>query len=61
MLLNAEYAWDTAVRPRVIVDAGANIGLASLFFANKYADAKIIAIEPEEHNFKILKKIGVLP
>lgn len=38
------------------MDAGANIGLSSIYFANKYPDAKIISIEPEESNFKLLKK-----
>lgn len=56
VLLNAEYAWNLAVSPRVIVDAGANIGMASVFFANRYPEAKIIAIEPEERNFNIMQK-----
>jgi FkbM family methyltransferase len=42
--------------PRTIVDAGANIGLVSLFYANQFPDAKIIAIEPEESNFKMLEQ-----
>jgi FkbM family methyltransferase len=42
--------------PRVIIDAGANIGLASVFFANKYPEAMIVAIEPERSNFDVLKK-----
>jgi len=41
--------------PKVIIDAGAHIGLASIYFANKYPEAKIIAIEPEENNFALLK------
>lgn len=40
----------------VIIDAGANIGLASVYFANRYPNAKIIAIEPETGNFQQLKK-----
>jgi FkbM family methyltransferase len=40
----------------VIVDAGANIGLASVFLANKYPEARIIAIEPEKSNFEVLRK-----
>ena len=40
--------------PKVIVDCGANIGLASLFFTNKYKDCKIIAVEPEKDNFNLL-------
>jgi len=42
--------------PKVIIDAGANIGLASVLFANRYPDAKIIAIEPENSNFELLKQ-----
>jgi FkbM family methyltransferase len=43
-------------QPSVIVDAGANIGLASIYFANRYPEAKIIAIEPEKSNFDVLKE-----
>jgi len=38
------------------LDVGANIGLASIYFANKYPEATIVAIEPEESNFELLKK-----
>ena len=41
--------------PKTIIDLGANIGLASIYFANKYPDSKIIAIEPEPSNFTVLK------
>ncbi|MFC1549923.1 FkbM family methyltransferase [Candidatus Neomarinimicrobiota bacterium] len=41
--------------PRLIIDAGANIGLTSIYFANHYPEAKIIALEPEESNFNLLK------
>jgi FkbM family methyltransferase len=40
----------------VVVDAGANIGLASLWFANQYPKAKIVCIEPDPDNFRILKE-----
>lgn len=39
-----------------IIDAGANIGMATLFFANKYPAAKIIAIEPDINNFTLLQR-----
>jgi tRNA1(Val) A37 N6-methylase TrmN6 len=39
-----------------IVDAGANIGMASIFFAQKYPDAKIIAVEAEASNFAMLAR-----
>jgi len=53
---NKEYDFIAENEPKVIIDAGANIGLASIYFANKYPNAKIIAIEPEESNFSILKR-----
>src|SRR5690606_1400988 len=33
---------------------GANIGLFSVFLANKYPDCKIVAIEPEQGNYEQL-------
>jgi FkbM family methyltransferase len=51
-----EYDIKFPITPKVILDCGANVGLASVFFSNKYPDAKIIAIEPEASNFDLLKK-----
>jgi len=49
---------DVAVKtpPKTIIDAGANTGLVSIYYANQFPDAKIVAIEPEKSNFKILKR-----
>jgi len=55
IFLNREYDYDYAVAPKVIVDAGANIGLASIFYSCKYPSSRIFAIEPEPSNFEILK------
>lgn len=41
---------------KTILDGGANIGLASIFFSNKFQDAQILAIEPEASNFQMLLK-----
>jgi len=41
--------------PKLIIDAGANIGLSAIFFANKFPNAKIIALEPEPENIKQFK------
>ena len=38
-----------------IIDAGANIGAASVYFNNVFSNVKIIAVEPEINNLKILK------
>lgn len=50
------YLIDFGFIPEVIVDCGANIGLASVFFKNRYPDARIIAIEPDKNNFKVLEE-----
>jgi hypothetical protein len=56
IFIKQEYDFDVKRTPKVIVDAGANIGLASIYFSNKFPDSKIIAIEPEESNLEILRK-----
>jgi FkbM family methyltransferase len=40
----------------LIVDAGANIGTASAWFACNFADAQVMAIEPDAGNFSLLTK-----
>jgi FkbM family methyltransferase len=42
--------------PKIIVDCGANIGLASLYFMQRFPGVKVIAIEPEENNYNQLIK-----
>ena len=50
----AEY--DIDIRdPRIIVDAGANIGLAAALFASRYPRARILAIEPDPGNVAVLE------
>jgi FkbM family methyltransferase len=39
-----------------IIDAGANIGLAAIYFSEKYPNARIISIEPNVENFALLQK-----
>ena len=39
---------------RLIVDAGANIGMSALYFARRYPGARIIAIEPDPDNYAML-------
>ncbi|GAB2496997.1 FkbM family methyltransferase [Algoriphagus taiwanensis] len=42
--------------PKVIIDVGANVGYSAIWFSHKFKDAKVIALEPEEENFKVLKE-----
>jgi len=39
-----------------IIDCGANIGLSVIYMKRLYPDATIIAFEPDEKNFDLLKK-----
>ncbi len=50
------YNLHLPIEPKTIVDAGANVGLASLFFRMKYPDAAIVAIEIEDRNVEAVKK-----
>ena len=40
----------------VIIDAGANIGLSTIYLKNIFPNAVILSIEPSAANFEILKK-----
>ena len=39
-----------------IFDMGANTGLSTLYFAQKYPKARIIAVEPDAANFRLLQR-----
>lgn len=52
--IEANPAFD--LKPRLIVDGGANIGLSTLFFAHSFPAARIVAIEPEAANFALLSE-----
>ena len=54
VFVHKEYDFSVSRQPEFILDAGANIGLASISFANRFPDAIIVAIEPEQSNFEIL-------
>ena len=40
----------------VIIDAGANIGLASIWFSEQFPAAKIFAVEPDSGNLSVLTR-----
>jgi FkbM family methyltransferase len=48
------YRLSLRTAPRVIVDAGANIGLTSVYLATRFPQARIVAVEPEASNFALL-------
>ena len=51
-----EYEFEVDRAPEVIIDAGANVGLASIYFASRYPGARILAIEPEAGNLELLER-----
>ena len=51
-----EYECLPTFQPKTIIDAGANVGMATVYFANRYPEARIVAVEPETSNFCLLQK-----
>lgn len=50
------YAFDTkSARPRII-DAGGNIGMATLWFSMAFPNSRITTIEPDPTTFRVLQK-----
>jgi FkbM family methyltransferase len=56
IMVAKDYNFRLPFTPKTILDAGGNIGLASVWFANKFPDAKIISIEPSGYNYPWLVK-----
>lgn len=44
-----------ARQPRVIVDAGANVGYTTALLATRYPEARVVAIEPDGENCRLLR------
>lgn len=56
VFLYNDYALAFHKEPKYILDAGANIGLTSIFWANQFPNAIIISLEPEIGNYNALLK-----
>lgn len=50
-----EYNLPRNIDPQFILDAGSNIGLATLFFSELFPNAKIVCCEPMTDNLDLLK------
>jgi FkbM family methyltransferase len=55
IFVDKEYDIELNFEPKVIIDGGANIGLATVYFKNRYPNSKIIAVEPDAENMNVLK------
>lgn len=56
IFLDGNYGLSINIKPKLIIDGGAYIGCSTLYFANKFPEAKIIAVEPHPSNFVLLKE-----
>jgi FkbM family methyltransferase len=54
IFIDDEYGAPLSGNIRTIIDAGANIGCASVYLSQKYPNATIVAIEPDAENFRLL-------
>lgn len=52
----SEYHFPLEGDPGVILDIGAHIGSATVYFARKYPAARIFSLEPHPDNFELLRK-----
>lgn len=55
ILIQGEFNTVNLDKVETIIDAGSNIGLSTIYFNQKYSNAKIFSIEPEKGNLEILK------
>ncbi len=53
-------AWEFGVRAREgaqwIIDAGANIGISSIYLSGRFPAARVIALELDESNYRLLRR-----
>ena len=53
--LERVYSIPFGHRPEIIVDLGANIGLTSLFFCERYSPRRVVMVEPDPANAEVLR------
>lgn len=56
VFIDKQYGFPLGFVPKIIIDAGANIGLSAIYFANVYKDTKLYCIEIEQSNFKLMQR-----
>lgn len=56
VILHGAYDYALPAKAAFIIDAGANIGVASVFFANRYPQTRLVAIEPASDNLVLLHR-----
>lgn len=56
VFIDQQYGFAAEANAEYIVDAGANVGLASLFFLLTNKRSQVIAVEPDPHNYAVAEK-----
>ena len=56
LFVNGAYAFEASGRAPRVIDAGANIGMAVVFFKALYPDAVVTAYEPDPDTFAMLTR-----
>lgn len=56
VILEDQYGLAEIAHPTYIVDAGANIGLTSVVFLERFPKCRVLAIEPDSQNYLIAKR-----
>lgn len=57
LFVDGEYAQvQLQFEPATLLDGGGNIGLAAVYFANRYPGLRILTVEPEPDNFALLQR-----
>jgi FkbM family methyltransferase len=55
VFVGRDYEFDyDGIQPKWIIDGGANVGFSAVYFAERFPDAIVAAIEPDPTNFGIL-------
>jgi FkbM family methyltransferase len=55
-VFDGAYDLELPAQPRLILDLGANVGYASVYFALRHPTARVIAVEPEPSNVAVLRR-----
>jgi FkbM family methyltransferase len=53
VFLHKTYDLKLDIKPKFILDCGANIGLSSIFLKSRFPDSFIVAVEPEVSNYML--------
>jgi len=56
LFIHNQYDVPVNFEPKTILDLGANIGLSALYFAKRFPNANILAVEPDKDNFEVALK-----